>query len=402
MGELADIIDLVGRNTKGQSIVSFGQDRLDADVQGSVALFDLILKTNYGSGSVCFYSKQVAFSMCKMIANLLPGLFVRAEHTPGLASIIGRSPSVWVWDTTNFSQMSAFDAVLQSSSFRLGGKRIYMIDHHKDNNEGKATGSSPSDYGQHVRVYRYEIGANTSIVLAAMRELGVELHKDNPDHQARAIAAWLAIDIDTQGFSEQFLTDYDYCAIDYLERVLSETSREQIDFIKKNVPASWREVERKVRGYAQEHLFSPTAAYGAGVVDDFGIFPHAADYLLELGYETSIIFGILRDCEGASQFVTLNGSGRTCINEDLDLPSRFGEIFYKESESGSCKALGGGRASDDGRKAMCAGEEPLNHLNAADASFLLHEAWPHYAGILEDRIRRHVPGADNIIIEKPR
>lgn len=399
IGTLADIIDTVGRNTKGRRIISFGQDRLDADVQGSVALFDLILREKYGSSSVCFYSKQIAFAMSRMIDDMLPGLFRRAEHARGLAHFIGRSPSVWVWDTTNFSQMSAFDVVLQSSSFKRGNKRVYMIDHHIDNNEGKGTGNSPSDYGDKVRVYRYETGANTSIVIGAMRQLGVDLQRDRLDHQARGIAAYLAIDIDTQGFQDQFLTDHDRSAIDYLEHVLTDASMERINFIKENVPQAWVEVEERVRQYSKKSIFSSTAVYGIGVIDDFGIFPHTADYLLELGYETSIVFGILRDCEGASQFVTLNGSGRTRVNDEIDLPNLFGEIFYEELEDGSRAALGGGRPSDDGKMAMCAGEQPLPHLNTVGPHLLRGIAWPHYSAILGKRIREIVPGADRVILE---
>lgn len=396
---LADIIDMVGKNTKGRRIISFGQDRLDADVQGSVALFDLILQEKYGSSSICFYSKQIAFKMSRMISNMLPGLFLRAEYTQNIVHMIGQSPSVWVWDTTNFSQMSAFDTVLQSSSFKRGNKRIYMIDHHTDNNEGKGTGTSPSDYGEKVRVYRYETGANTSIVIGAMRALGVELKKHRFDHQARGIAAWLAIDIDTQGFKEEYITDHDGSAIDYLESILTDESKAHIKFIKSNVPRAWREVEERVRRHHKARAFSTTAVYGVGVVEDFGIFPHTADYLLELGYPTGIVFGILRDQEGPSQFVTLNGSGRTRVNDELDLHHLFGEIFYEELKNGSRKALGGGRPSDDGTMVMCAGEEPLSQLNTVGPHLIRLFAWPHYSAILKKRIRKIVPGVNKIIVE---
>ena len=100
---LVDIIQKAGVESKKKTIVSFGQDRLDSDNQGSVALFDLILRQKYYSGSMCFYSKPLAFAMSRMINEILPGCFARVEHTNDIAYIVAKSKNIFVWDTANFS-----------------------------------------------------------------------------------------------------------------------------------------------------------------------------------------------------------------------------------------------------------------------------------------------------------
>ncbi len=398
--ELAHIIDLVGKNSRKKTIVSFGQDRLDADVQGSVAIFDLILQEKYDAQSICFYSKPIAFAMSRVISDTLPGYFMRTEHTHNLADRIEHSPSVWVWDTTNFSQMSGFDSVLKSKSFQDGRKRIYIIDHHGDNNAGLGTGSSPTDYGDRVRIYNYRTGANTSVVLRAMRELGVELCMDNNDHQARAIAAYLAIKMDTQGFSDEYMADVDQEAKAYLDHVLTSDSKRLITTIATSVPSLWEFIDKRVMEYAKAGAFSATAVYGVGVVDDFGIIPHTADTLVQNGFRTGIVYGILIDSLGPWRAVTLNGSGRTCDNAKIGLPELFGKIFYETLPDGSCKALGGGRASDDGTKAMCAGEIPLHHLKWINQRTIKRHVWSSESKAYADRIKGIIPGADKVVIEE--
>lgn len=398
--ELADIIDKVGCNSRQRMIVSFGQDRLDADVQGSAAIFDLILRKKYDAQSTCFYSKSIAFPMCRVISDTLPNCFARTEHTHDLAQLLERSPSVWVWDTANFSQMSGFDIVLGSQNFKEGRKRIYVIDHHKDNNAGRGTGCSPTDYGDRVRIYNYKTGANTSIVLMAMRRLGVTFHPHSADHQARAIAAYLAIQTDTQGFSDAYMTDIDQEATDYLKQVLTHDSMQLIETISTSVLFSWKLIDMRVKEYVNAGAFSATAVYAVGVVDDFGIIPHTADTLIQQGFKTSIVYGILVDGYGPWRSVTLNGSGRTCNNEAVGLPELFGKIFCEILPDGSHKALGGGRVSDDGTNAMCAGEIPLDDLRHMSQPIIEAHVWPAKATMYADRIKKIISGADKAVIEE--
>ena len=274
-----------------------------------------------------------------------------------------------------------------------------MIDHHIDNNEGKGTGNSPSDYGPNVTSLKYSTGANTSVLIAAMRKMGVDLHQDNVDHQARAITAWLAMQIDTQQFANEFMTDLDCEAKSYLDYVLSDESKAHIKTISGSTPYVWRLIEQHITELVANNAFSTTAVYGVGVIDDFGIIPNTADVLIRSGFETSIVYGILIDGHGPSRNITLNASGRTVNNEVIDLPKIFGDIFYEVLPNGAHNAVGGGRASEDGKRAMCAGEIRLPNLFKTGQPIIERFVWPTIANTYGKRITQFVPGAEKVVID---
>ncbi len=362
--EIADIINALDERKdvlKGQTVVAFTQDRADPDGLGSAAIMQHILKTKYQAQLQTVFSKEPMFLMNRHIASQLLSSFVcRAEKCVNLHELIAASPVYMVFDTTDPGEMLEFDSVFELRN----GKEIFVYDHHQSNNAQNKQGFQGH---KNVLPYVFDVGANTSVLVCAMKKAGVELKQEDQEHQKIAVAAYLGISIDTRRFHEKLMTPYDCEAKELLEQVLNEESKRTVEeFLRRNnqPPIVWKHYACRAFEKWYQNDKSRTVVYGTGVIKDVGIIPFLATELKEVegSVDTAIVFGLVyeQDDDGKICHVSLNGSGRTTENNRVSLEQVFGKVFTTYTERGVKIAKGGGRTSGVlGDIAWCGADVPL-------------------------------------------
>ncbi|MBI4738197.1 hypothetical protein HY772_01320 [Candidatus Woesearchaeota archaeon] len=397
--QLASDLDRILSQSTGKRIVSFGQDRLDMDIQGCAAVFQRIISKRYGATTSCLYSRRIRFLQNRQLAAFLSkhlgnDFLHRVEVTCNVAELVASSPAILVFDTANFGMMSDFDRyVLENQQFKEGKKPIVIVDHHKDNNNGKVLWESPLAYDQRfVRDYRFEAGAATSVMLVLSERAGIRLNQENAADEAAAVAAYLGIKKDTENFNQEYLTDIDRQAISSLESILTDESRSTIADLERPQPMHhWKPLCDAVF-QKTARLNSDIAIVGLGVVGDSALIPYIASELIAQGkFKTSIVYAIAYEkLNGNLAYMSLVASGRTHSNDLINLPELFGEVFYVEGNRGRI-SKGGGRVSADGLCAMAGAEIPLYELIYTPLPFVASVIWPKYAEMFSRRFLDKLP-----------
>ena len=403
MQRIASEIDPILETCRGKRVICFVQDRCDLDAQASVAVFDHILREKYESKATCFYSKQPTFLMNRRVeSELLSGMFQRTEESENLDERIESSPIITVFDAINFGMISSFSRVLNNDEFKEGSKPILLFDHHLDSNEAEEIADeSPSAYGEKVKSIVLKAGANTSIMLSLMGELGVEFDPSNEKHKQIAMAAHIGIKIDTEQFKKEYLTKIDEEACDTINKLLDEEALDLIGQLEEiRTPVDW--IIHKGRAFSHCRRFdSSVAAYGIGVIDDAGIIPYVADALKETGFFTSVIvFGITHELiDGKLHYVNLTASGRTVDNKQIDLLGVFKNVFYIRGKGGQKISKGGGRSSGIfGASAMTGAEIPLSHLLESSVGDIRSYAWPMEAKKIRRRLMSQIKSLEKELV----
>ena len=405
MVEITDIINALEERKellKGQKVVAFTQDRADPDGMGSAAIMHQILRKKYEASVQVVFSKEPMFLMNRHMANQLLGSVVsRAEKCTNLNELIAASPLYMVFDTTDPGEMLEFDRVFELKN----GKEIFVYDHHQSNNVQNKHGFNGQ---KNVHQYVFDVGANTSIMVCAMKRAGVELKGEDQEDQKIAVAAYLGISIDTRRFHEKLMTPYDYEAKELLESVLAESSKKTIEeFLRRNdqPPLLWKHYACQAFEKWYQNERSRVVVYGTGLITDVGIIPFVATQLKEIeGVDTAIVFGLVyeQDDDGKVCHVSLNGSGRTTENNRVSLEQVFGKVFTTYTERGVKIAKGGGRTSGVlGDLAWCGADVPLSFAREYSVDEL-KMLWTIEAQKYVRKFAAYVPelGANKILIEQ--
>lgn len=385
-------------------IISFGQDRLDLDILSSAALFDRIARKEYDLKTTCAYSRRIRFLENRRMASYLSAymgqnFITRVETSQRIPHLVDESPAILVFDTSNFGMISGFDKlVLETEAFKEGKKPVIVIDHHIDSNNGKVKGESPSAYDiSQVHDYRFNAGANASVMIALLSHIGTKLDIKNPQDRAAVISAYLGIRTDTEKFNPEYISDIDGFAIETLERVLDDKSRNVIDeILKTKPPADWTENCRRAIPKAEVNREMISIA-GLGAVNDSGIVPYVASELIASGKaHTSIVYAIAyEELNGKIEYISLLASGRTHRNDIIDLPRLFGEAFVTLNKDGVKVSKGGGRPSADGLCAMAGAEIPLQEFRKLSSEELQKTIWPRYSGAVLESIFDRLPATED-------